>query len=232
MRPWGIKGCATTIFEVEHPILPPSIPETLRNQLEKDGMIAKLSWSQSKQVSEREIIKEISKSMRNMNPEDWVAVKGHVLDLIAYRVFNEYETKKIREDLGIEVEDMENQVLILSLFCQLKPITDLEGKKFFRVWWDCILCHWALWEAGIHHSDISESNLMYYEHDNKIMGILNDFDLATLESNKGLTGLDCTGTLPFMACSLLQSDALHYHVEHLYEHDLESFFWVLTWIAH
>ncbi|THH27425.1 hypothetical protein EUX98_g6756 [Antrodiella citrinella] len=37
------------------------------------------------------------------------------------------------------------------------------------------------------------------------------------------------GTAPFMACDLLQPDSVPRR--HLYRHDLESFFWVLTWFC-
>ena len=44
-------------------------------------------------------------------------------------------------------------------------------------------------------------------------------------------GFDCTGTKPFLALDLLTADAQDGKVERLYRHDLESFLWVLMWIA-
>ncbi|KAG8952080.1 hypothetical protein FRC03_012271 [Tulasnella sp. 419] len=76
---------------------------------------------------------------------------------------------------------------------------------------------------------------MYYRHQGRVMGVLNDYDLSTLTPpgcDQGPTGTDRTGTLPFMALDLLEPDALAGEVEHQYRHDFEAFLWVLTWIAH
>lgn len=39
------------------------------------------------------------------------------------------------------------------------------------------------------------------------------------------------GTMPFMALVLLEDEALCGQVRHLYEHDAESFVWVLLWLC-
>ena len=39
---------------------------------------------------------------------------------------------------------------------------------------------YLLWKIGIAHCDISPTNMMYYEHDGKPVGVLNDFDLAAI----------------------------------------------------
>ncbi|KAG8927802.1 hypothetical protein FRC02_007750 [Tulasnella sp. 418] len=67
------------------------------------------------------------------------------------------------------------------------------------------------------------------------MGVLNDFDLtapASGETGYGSFSTDRLGTLPFMAWELFGRRALEGHVKHCYGHDFESFFWVLTWVAH
>ena len=79
----------------------------------------------------------------------------------------------------------------------------------------------------VRHRDISASNLMYYrDGDGNVMGVLNDMDLASLIWDKGPKGHERTGTVPFMARQLLRGE-----VEHRYEHDIESFIWVLVWVC-
>ena len=68
---------------------------------------------------------------------------------------------------------------------------------------------------------------MYYrDGDGNVMGVLNDMDLASLIWDHGLKGHERTGTVPFMARQLLRDE-----VEHRYEHDIESFVWVLVWVC-
>ncbi|KAG5642162.1 hypothetical protein DXG03_003546 [Asterophora parasitica] len=59
--------------------------------------------------------------------------------------------------------------------------------------------------------------------------ILNDWNLAGIVNPWGTIDADgsVTGTLPFMAIELLDEN----HPPHHYEHDLESFFYVLVWAA-
>ncbi|KIJ62095.1 hypothetical protein HYDPIDRAFT_30647 [Hydnomerulius pinastri MD-312] len=136
---------------------------------------------------------------------------------------------------------------------KLLPITDLHGEALLVAFRQCVLRtfltylaarlshqalyfldHHELWNAGMHDWDISCENLMYYEQDGKIIGVLNDFDLAPLPSEDGTRcprGNKRPGTLPFMAIDLLIPEGQAGQTAHLYRHDLESFIWVLTWIS-
>lgn len=70
---------------------------------------------------------------------------------------------------------------------------------------------------------------MYYTNKTKeIIGVLNDFDLARTSLDT-TTGSEYTGTIPFMALDLLYSKEIP--IKHAYEHDAESFIWVLVWIS-
>lgn len=71
---------------------------------------------------------------------------------------------------------------------------------------------------------------MFYRHKGKVFGVLNDFDLAVVDNKASSTTSERTGTLPFMALDLLTEKGLVGGVEHVYRHDLESFWWVLVWI--
>ncbi|KAG8915210.1 hypothetical protein FRC02_004636 [Tulasnella sp. 418] len=137
---WGIQGRATNILEVKALSLPSLIPPGLKERLETQGMVAKLLWAQSKRVWESKILQEIPKRIKDLSEEDREAVEGHIPDMIASKAFPDCETRIIRNDLGIPVKDIENRVLIMSVFRKLRPITELEGDEFWRAFWDCVLC--------------------------------------------------------------------------------------------
>ena len=73
-----------------------------------------------------------------------------------------------------------------------------------------------------------------YKGNNKC-GVLNDFDLSTImnpgDRNPNRQGLERTGTLPFMAAELLENEGFDGKIPRRYEHELESFSWVLVWVS-
>lgn len=73
-----------------------------------------------------------------------------------------------------------------------------------------------------------------YNEKNK-HSVLNDFDLSTImnpgDRNPNRQGLERTGTLPFMAVELLQNEGFDGKVPRRYEHELESFSWVLVCVS-
>ena len=91
--------------------------------------------------------------------------------------------------------------------------------------------HYKLWLSGVHHRDISAFNLMYKRReDSTIVGVLNDFDLATLKGTKS-ANTERTGTMIFMALDMLSSVIADTHPVHLYRYDAESFLWVAIWVC-
>jgi hypothetical protein len=88
---------------------------------------------------------------------------------------------------------------------------------------------WLYNEAHILHRDISLNNFMYYcDRDNKIYGVLNDFDLSHQMTGdhphpRPASTKQRTGTLPFMAVDFLHDTPMI----HGYRHNLESFMWVI-----
>lgn len=96
--------------------------------------------------------------------------------------------------------------------------------------------HYLAWTHGIHHQDPSLTNVMYRNRrDGKNCPVLNDWDLA---NDRDLaidatvpqthTGLTRTGTMPFMAIARLDAGAWDGHLQHIYRHDLEAFFYILA----
>ena len=89
---------------------------------------------------------------------------------------------------------------------------------------DAIKAHRSLYIKGkILHRDISENNIIITDpkEANNFMSILIDKDLAK-EIGSGRSGArHQTGTMEFMAIQVLQ------RVDHTYQHNLESFFYVL-----
>ena len=62
-----------------------------------------------------------------------------------------------------------------------------------------------------------------------MIGVLSDYDLSSMKSVP--SGRERTGTVPFMALELLIAEAIQGDIEYLYQHDAESFIWVLTWVS-
>ena len=91
--------------------------------------------------------------------------------------------------------------------------------------------HYAAYRRGrVLHRDLSINNLMCNKKPTGHIGVLLDWDLASLidELNAVIpsNAKHRTGTIPFMSISLLRGNT-----PHRYCHDLESFFYILIWAA-
>ncbi|KAH7891046.1 hypothetical protein F5I97DRAFT_124292 [Phlebopus sp. FC_14] len=213
---FGLNGRATNVF--------PATSETLSSE---GPLIARVFWAEESRKSEPDILQKVYEIAGNNNVKGRDDVEGHVPAMVCYQKYLHTSTALIRKRLGLNVNGF--RVLYVIVFRKLEPITALTGDDFLRAWWDTVRCHFVLWTNGVRHRDVSPSNLMYRIVNGKIVGVLNDFDLASLGG--GVTGTERTGTVPFMALDLLTEKALRGEVMHLYEHDAESFIWVLTWIS-
>ncbi|KAH7891034.1 hypothetical protein F5I97DRAFT_1790852, partial [Phlebopus sp. FC_14] len=213
---FGLNGRATNVF--------PATSETLSSE---GPLIAKVFWAEESRKSEPDILQKVYEIAGNNNVKGRDDVEGHVPAMVCYQKYLHTSTALIRKRLGLNVNG--SRVLYVIVFRKLEPITALTGDDFLRAWWDTVRCHFVLWTNGVRHRDVSPSNLMYRIVDGMIVGVLIDFDLASL--GDGVTGTERTGTVPFMALDLLTEEALRGEVKHLYEHDAESFIWVLTWIS-
>ncbi|KIK41000.1 hypothetical protein CY34DRAFT_806604 [Suillus luteus UH-Slu-Lm8-n1] len=226
---FGLRGRATTVFPVKSkalsalmPTLPHHNPHNPTSEL-----VAKLYWPEEERESEAEILKKVYK----IAEKDKVGkVKYHVPEMVWSHKFEDTSTANIRTALGLKDAERGRRVLYIIVFKKLDPITDLSEDEFLSAWWQIILCHYALWENQVHHRDVSPSNLMVYKtSDGRYIGVLNDFDLSSTRETP--SGQERTGTVPFMALRLLKKDAIEGKVQHLYQHDAESFLWVFAWVC-
>ncbi|KAJ3878220.1 hypothetical protein F5051DRAFT_428304, partial [Lentinula edodes] len=88
------------------------------------------------------------------------------------------------------------------------PLSELEDpREFAQVFYDVLQIHQWLYECvGILHRDLSSGNIMFRRKDDKIYGVLNDFDLSSrgvADMDKGPTSNQRTGTRQFMSHDLL-----------------------------
>ncbi|KAG1720569.1 uncharacterized protein EDB91DRAFT_1280577 [Suillus paluster] len=227
---FSLRGRATTVFPVESKVL----SEQLQKRGEEQGhcndipsheLVAKLYWPEEECKSEAEILKKVYEIATSE-----LDVKGHVPEVVWSHKFEGTSTAKIRTALGLDDAQQGSHILYIIMFKKLIPITKLSGDEFLTAWWQIVHCHYALWKKGIHHCDVSPSNLMVYKtSDGRYIGVLNNYDLSSIQGSS--QGNEHTGIVPFMSIDLLKPDALKGKVEHLYRHDAESFIWVLVWVC-
>ncbi|KAI6106627.1 hypothetical protein EDD16DRAFT_1490535 [Pisolithus croceorrhizus] len=209
---FGVNGQAASVF--------PAKSKTFHYE---GDVAAKAFWAEESRKGEPEILQKVYE-VAKWNED----TRGHVPDMVCYHMFQDTSTAVIRTRLGLNPD--EARVLYLIIFRKLKPITELIETDFLRAWWATVKCHPILWKNGVYHRDINPSNLMFKRtSDGKIMGVLNDFDLASIED--GLTRTECTGTVPFMALELLDPEGSCGQTNHLYEYVAESFIWILIWMT-
>ncbi|KAI5994272.1 hypothetical protein F5J12DRAFT_896793 [Pisolithus orientalis] len=200
-------------------------PMSVNSKEKADELVAKIYWAEEARVPEEYILNRIEEAGKHDD-----TIRGHVPDLRFTKRFS-VSTSIIRKALGLKNPDKGSRVLVLLVSKKLSPVYELPGDEMFDAWRQCVLCHYTLWSKGIHHRDVSHSNLMYYRDGSKVMGVLNDYDLSSLTDFDNLMGDEQTGTMPFMAIDLLEKEGLDGKVEHLYRHDMESFIYVFIWIS-
>ncbi|KAI0781947.1 hypothetical protein C8Q75DRAFT_544618 [Abortiporus biennis] len=244
--PIGILGRGTAVYNVRerHGFVSPSEKE------KEEKLVLKASWPERSRVSENDMLNTIYSIIEALDVQDKQFVEGHVPRYLWASDISVHDTSKIRQKLGLLEIDPNtdhdgsriNRLLLFKKLSKSEEIFRREGgdkknidERFIKIWWDCLVCHFILWIKGVHHCDVSDGNLMYYTVDNGVhMGVLNDFDLATIDRDGTAsrpTGNLRTGTQPFMAMDLLKEAGRKGDIPHLYRHDLESFIWLLVWYS-
>jgi len=206
------------------------------------NVVLKVSWPEASRLEEWKIIKHAETLS-----EDDKLIGVHIPEVKYARDFGHYSTHHIRDFLGLQQGGSPGTLTLrLIVMNCLGPIYDLDGKQFWKAFWECVACmrftfcfwtftditpgHHRLWVNGINHGDISLNNLMYdTSATNGPAGILNDFDLA-IRVDHSATNDDRTGTIPFMTIDMLNGE-LDDRIPQLYRHDVESFIWVLAYIT-
>ncbi|KAI6000205.1 hypothetical protein F5J12DRAFT_745254 [Pisolithus orientalis] len=217
----GPRGCGTTVMDVTCDTLKLEKP----GETTADAMVAKFSWAEEARNEEEKILEYVAQTVGKDRD-----VQGHVPTLFFSKRFR-VSTCTIRRALGLTNPEKGSRTLVLLVFKKLSPINELKGNELVDAWWQCVLCHRALWNAGIHHRDVSVENLMYSRVGGKVMGVLNDYDLSSLTGSPNPLDNERTGTTPFMAIDLLEEGGQNDNVKHQYRHDMESFIWVFIWIS-
>ncbi|KDN33251.1 hypothetical protein RSAG8_13656, partial [Rhizoctonia solani AG-8 WAC10335] len=193
----------------------------------QENYVLKLSHQVVSRANEADLIKRAQKRE--------VAGLVRLYDSFTLKKLSEGPRSRLPPDLipgmpnHLLVEDRELRVLVLARCMPLYSVSD--PHSFLKACISLLHTICDLYEIGdIMHQDISVNNLMV-EMDNPGVGVLIDLDRAVdhrIDGNNNASSLHRTGTLPFMALDLLHDDDKYPH--HL-RHDLESFLYVLFWIA-
>ena len=126
---YGLKGRATNVFPVTSKKLAKEYPE-----IQEDGMVAKIFWAEEQRTSEPEILDKVNEIAAQQEN-----VKGHIPHLLWHHKFTN-PTSAVRKALGVPEPTKGSRVLYTLVFRKLRPITELHGEDFFKVWRQCILC--------------------------------------------------------------------------------------------
>jgi hypothetical protein len=227
---FSMRGRAIAVFPVESVALSALAPQHphYNHYNPTDKLVAKLYWPEEGRESEVDILQKVYEIAKK---DEEGKVKHHVPELVWSRMFEDTSAANISRALGIDDAETGRRVFSIIVFRELRPITKLSGDEFLSAWWQTIVCMCSsCYILTVHHRSISPSNLMVYKTlGGRWIGVLNDFDLSSTRDTP--SGQECTGTVPFMALDLLTEEAIKGQVKHLYQHDAESFIWVLTWIC-
>jgi len=205
---------------------------------EGNDLAVKIYWPEERRTSEVEILKRAKEYGRKIH-----FIGNHIPEVVCHRdpSFLCSSTKTIRQFLGLPTDG--SRSLRVIVFGLLRPIKELKERDMLTAYLQCFFCtyhgrtdpnalltdydtgHYCLWKKGIQHGDVSLGNMMW--DDRRKVGILNDFDLSKFADQKGQSGQDNTGTLPFMALDLLSEEGLRGEIPRLYRHEAESFAWSL-----
>ncbi|THH04311.1 hypothetical protein EW145_g5617 [Phellinidium pouzarii] len=125
-----------------------------------------------------------------------------------------------------QYEEREFRILVMRQYTPIYRIDSYD--KFWKVITQIAICVHKIYALGkILHRDISITNIAFYEDDEgNIIGILLDFDLASLP-HQGHDSRHRTGTAPFMAREVLNAAEKAY--THGVHHELESLLYILVW---
>ncbi|CAL1715800.1 unnamed protein product [Somion occarium] len=228
-----LVGRGTRVFQGSEGILfrDPANPEVLMNEKARHAAI-KIYWPDSSRPSEQTVVQKAREAAEKIDP----GLLDNLPEIYGACTLSKYETGRIRKFLELWDLDSETQervyhsrTLNITISEWLLPLWKLPPYNFMLAWYDIVRCHFAMWIAGVKHCDPSEGNMLYREKGNKNHGVLNDWDLSSVEGLSDHKGLERTGTVPFMSLELLNRKFWRGRIRREYRHDLESFIWMLPW---
>ncbi|TFY74696.1 hypothetical protein EWM64_g9315 [Hericium alpestre] len=222
---YGIVGRGTVVLSVM-----PLGKETLSSKFfTVPDLVAKLSWPVATRTAEDTLIRKIRAKL----PAKW---RNHLPDLQCSATLDEDDLHLPRTSMSSETGSPEPRVLRILVCARALPLYKLRSlADFKKVFLDFVRCHRVVYKkARVLHRDLSVNNVMFRLSTAGVIGVLNDWDLSedmmkreSDDSSANATARHRTGTAPFMALELLQSNP----PRHLYRHDLESFINILIWCA-
>ncbi|KAK0440226.1 hypothetical protein EV421DRAFT_2083803 [Armillaria borealis] len=203
-------------------------------------LVVKISWPGVYRDSEKKLMDAAKAKAEDMSGKDkrhWVL--DHLPEILHSQDFrfNEQDSPQRRlMQLLIKAEYAdgktfiyEERLLRITVSERLFPLDSLtDVKDVGQVFLDILQCHrWLFDHPKILHRDISMTNVMYRRRSGQVCGVLNDFDLSSFYPLLEPSSLHRTGTAPYMSRDLLKPA----DVGHLYRHDIEALFYVLTMLC-
>jgi hypothetical protein len=99
-------------------------------------LVLKVSWPEMSRVKEWKII-ERARTLGEKNQ----FIKGHIPEVKFTRDFDRYSTNHIRRFLGLHQEGQSGtRTLRAIVMKRLRPIYDLDGKQFWKAFWQSFTC--------------------------------------------------------------------------------------------
>ncbi|KAJ7682963.1 hypothetical protein B0H17DRAFT_45430 [Mycena rosella] len=220
----GLCGCATQVCAI-------SEVHTLNPSVDSRRFVLKAYWPDIARLPEDDVIQSAF-NVCSMKPDmvnDLPYVFGSRGDTAS-------ATHLIRTALAVEPMPRRHRVMRRIVFEELYRLQDQATSEVgMRMILEVSQCHYTLWKAGIHHTDISLDNIMVQRHWTtgndapRLFGVLNDWDLASTP-NLAHALLRPTGTVPYMHPELLTQEYWEGQVPRLYLHANASFIWVMAFL--
>ncbi|KAF8241298.1 hypothetical protein K440DRAFT_665378 [Wilcoxina mikolae CBS 423.85] len=240
----GVQGLATYIhhtdIETVHDILGECVQPSRAVDLESKSRTKKRQSEQSSRSSKRAKLRASGASSLHPSPMSTTPASTLVSDLTDGNSQSGTPSNppaEDREDNTVDRLNIHNRIHTRIVIARGKSLMDWDNPlELLQCMRDAIRGHRSLLTTGgILHRDISINNIMItlpqYPRPDKFLGFLIDLDLAIRVSG-GTSSSPCgaperTGTYEFLSIPLLYGKLGHY-----YHDDLQSFFFVLLWIAY
>jgi hypothetical protein len=104
--------------------------------VEMHNLILKVSWPETSRLEEWKIIRHAQ-----ILGEDDKFIRDHIPEVKCAQDLGHYSTRHIRGFLGLQPDGCPGtRTLRLIVMNRLRPIYDLDGKHFWKAFWECVAC--------------------------------------------------------------------------------------------